>query len=84
MTTVNVDGYLVEELAYRNLTGFHILAAIARAAHFEREGICFCRVQWAYLPGADALARSAAVRTSRVQSHPRQSRLFAASIEHRP
>ena len=46
MRTVNVDGYL-DELAHRNLlsllTGFHILAAIARAAHIEREGITSVR-----------------------------------------
>jgi hypothetical protein len=42
MTTVNVDGDL-GQLAYRNLTGFHILAAIARVAHIEREGITSVR-----------------------------------------
>jgi len=42
MTTVNLDGHH-GELADRNLTGFHILAAIARAAHIEREGITSVR-----------------------------------------
>jgi hypothetical protein len=47
MTTVKVVGHLVKLAAYRNLplhsTGFHILAAIARAAHIEREGITSVR-----------------------------------------